>query len=405
MWRFESTHQQAESIFLDPLIEQIEVDAHLSRHAEALLQAATAQEPLIAQSLRTPQDVRYHAEGPFLRDHLRIMLMFLFALAEEKIHLIDIEEFRRLKGYEGEIQELEDLIKENISFFQVFILCHDVAKWPSITFSAEPGSKGEALGFHTPRSHHFDEMAHERLAKLGEYLALYEQFSVREFRGSPKETQAQFYFVYGIQVHYPQHARKIHAPVFEDLLSRYCMAHRLPGRDRDLLEDLISHHMEINRDFTQVRPKRIRRYVHLASKRGYDADDFVDLAQACLLLDQVVGSKRLGPHGYWHETSALINFFQSEHDYAPHVRVEKEAMRLAQEKKRQNRIFRNVGLDGVSLMDVLRMDPGPEFGRMLRRIQSAVLGQGEMPKFGKEISVEIQNRAEAFYKKMFETGE
>ena len=193
MWRFESTHAQADTIYLDQLIEQLEVDVHLSKHAEALLEAAVAQEPLIAQSLNTPQDVRYHAEGPVLSDHLRIMLIFLFALSEERIHLIDIEEFRRLKGYEGEIQELEDIIKENVSFFQVFILCHDVAKWPSLTFSAKPGSKGDALGFNTPRSHQFDEVAHERLLKASEYLALYEQFSVNEFRGSPQETQAQFY--------------------------------------------------------------------------------------------------------------------------------------------------------------------------------------------------------------------
>ena len=164
MWRVESTHTQRESEYLDQVIGKIEVDPHLFQHAEEILQAVMHQEPLIAQSLLTPQDVRYHAEGPVMRDHLRLMLMFLFALVEEKVHLIDIEEFRRLKGYEGEIQELEDLMKENVSFFQVFTLCHDVAKWTTMTFTSKPGSRGVALGFNTPRAHHFDEVAHERAA-------------------------------------------------------------------------------------------------------------------------------------------------------------------------------------------------------------------------------------------------
>jgi len=405
MWRFQSTHSQKESLSLDFAIEQIEADQHLYKHAEALLEGASHEEPLIAQSLRTPQDVRYHAEGPVVRDHLRLMLMFLFALVEEKIHLIDIEEFRRMKGYEGEIQELEDIIKEHVSFFQVYILCHDAAKWPSITFSALSGSKGESLGFNTPWSHHFDEEAHQRVKKVGEYLALYEQFQAKSFQGSPKETQSQFYLSYGIKVHYPHHARKIHTPVFSDLLSRFCTAHRLPGRDRELLEDLISHHMEFGFDFKVVRPKRIRRYTHIAAKRGYDADDFIDLAQACLFLDHIVGSVRLSAHGYWHEASALINFLQSEHDFAPHRREEKALMRELEEKKTRNQKFRETGLDGIALMDVLGMEPGPEFGLALRRIHAGILGQGEMPNFTNIIDQELEKRAGEYYKKQFDLGE
>ena len=60
-------------------------------------------------------------KGATMRDHLRLMLIFLFALVEEKVHLTDLEEFRRLKGYEGELQELEDLMKENIAFSGVHL--------------------------------------------------------------------------------------------------------------------------------------------------------------------------------------------------------------------------------------------------------------------------------------------
>lgn len=405
MWRFESTHERADSQYLDQMIAALEVDAHARGHADSLLDAVAHQEPLIAQCLKTPQDPRYHAEGPVMRDHLRLMLTFVFALVEEKVHLVDIEEFRRLKGYDGEIQELEDLIKENVSFFQVYALCHDVSKWVSVTFSSRWGSRGEQLGFNTPRAHHFDEAAHERTNKLAQYQELYRQFARSEFQGTDRQTQAQFYLHYGIDVHYPGHARKIHAPVYDALLTRLCEAHRLPARDREILEDLISHHMEFGRDFHAVRPARIARYTYLARKRGYDADDFIDLAQACLFLDHSVGSLRFSPHGSWHETDSIVNFLKSEHDFAPHRRGEKEAAREAQEKKRRNQIFREVGLDGVAMMDVLGMEAGPEFGLALRRIHAGVLGLGEMPRFGKKIDEEIERRAGEYYEKMFEKGE
>ncbi|MBI4591880.1 hypothetical protein HY733_00300 [Candidatus Uhrbacteria bacterium] len=405
MWRFESTHERQDSHYLDQVIAKIEADPHLFQHAQSVLTAVSHQEPLIAQSLLTPQDIRYHAEGSTMRDHVCLMLMFLTALVEEKVHLIDIEEFRRLKGYEGELQELEDLMKENSALFQVFTLCHDVAKWVTMTFTSKPGSRGEILGFNTPRSHHFDELAHERVAKRDAYLVLYTQFSRHDFHGTDRETQAQFYLQYGINVHYPHHARKIHAPVFEALLRRLSQAHELPDREYEMLVDLISHHMECGFDFKVPRPARIRRYTHIATKRGYDADDFIDLAQACLFLDQTVGSRRWSPHGYWHETKSFINFLRSEHDFAPHRRAEKEAVREDQEKKERNRILREVGLDGVALMDVLGMDSGPEFGLVLRRIHAGLFGQGEMPSFGKKIDTEIEQRAGEYYKKMFEQGE
>ncbi|HLD20883.1 MAG TPA: hypothetical protein VJB64_02205 [Patescibacteria group bacterium] len=405
MWRFESTHEREDSQFLDSVIAKIEVDSHLFKHAQSILDAVGHQEPLIAQSFKTPQDVRYHAEGPVMRDHVRLMLTFLFALVEEKVHLVDIEEFRRMKGYEGEIQELEDVIKENSAFFLVFTLCHDVAKWVTVTFSSKPGSRGEALGFNTPRLHHFDEAAHERANKRSQYLELYDTFSTREFTGTDRETQTQFYLQYGVNVHYPTHARKIDAPVFAALLTRLCHAHDVSDRDRSMVGDLIAQHMECEFDFKIRRPARIRRYTHLAFKRGYDADDFIDLAQGCLLLDQVVGSRRLSAQGYWHDPRSLIHFLQSEHDFAPHRRAEKEALRETREKKERNRVLRETGLDGMAMMDVLGMEPGPEFGLALRRIHTAVFGQGEMPHFGKKIDTEIERRAGEYYKKMFEKGE
>jgi hypothetical protein len=405
MWRYQSVHERSEAEYLDQAIERIEADKLLREHTDALLHGASEQEPMIAQLLDTPQDIRYHAEGPKVKDHLRLMLTALYALAEEKLHLIDIEEFRRLKGYEGEIDEVEEIIKENIGLFEVFTLLHDAAKYSTITFSAPDGSRGADLGFNSPQSHHFDEAAHERAALRLQYQNLFNEFSAKHPTASDREIQVQFSLAYGIQVHYPHHGRKIHAPMYEDLLDRFCDAHKLPSRDRDLLDDLISHHMEFNKDFGRDKPGSMGRYVHLAKKRGYDADDFIDLMQGCLLLDMVIGSKRLAPHGYWHDSTPLENCLRSEHDWAPHRRMEKAKINESKESRERNKAFQKVGLDGIALMDLLKMEAGKEFGITLRRIHAAVLGKGEMPRFGKKIDKEINVRAGEFYKQVFEKGE
>ncbi len=383
MWRFESTHEQKETEYLDAIIEKIEGDVHLRHHAQAILDGVAAQEPLVAQSLLTPQDVRYHAEGPVMLDHLTLMLMVLTAVCEGKVHLVDIEEFRRLKGYEGEIQELEDTLKEYVAFFQVFILMHDVCKWVSLSFSS---SKEGALSFET-------------------YRDRYAVFAKQHSEKSPREIQAQFYLVNRIDVHYYHHARHIHTRVYQELLERLCQAHGLSERDHEMVDDLVSHHMEFGSDFDVVRPKRIHRYIHLATKRGYDADDFIDLMQGCQFLDGVCGSKRLSTRGYWHDPSPLINCLKSESEYAPWRRVQKEKERVEAEGRARNRLLKEVGLDGVALMDVLEMEPGRAFGLALRRIHAGILGKSEMPKFSSKIDAEIEKRVAQFYQKSFKKGE
>ncbi|MBI4437518.1 hypothetical protein HY631_01055 [Candidatus Uhrbacteria bacterium] len=394
MWRFESTHQQKETEYLDHAITRIESDERLRSHAQAIIDGVAAQEPLVSESLRAPQDVRFHAEGPCVRDHLSLMLMVLKAIADERLHLIDLEELRRLKGYEGEIQELEDTFKEQFAFFVVFTLMHDVAKWVAVSFtSAKEG-----------RTFHATQNTHERFQARQAYLERYRAFALSHAELSARETQAQFYLAHRIDVHYPNHARLIHARVYEDLLDRLCQAHGLTQRERDMMDDLVSHHMEFWTDFDRIAPKKIDRYVHLATKRGYDADDFVDLLQCCLFLDGVCGSKRLAPHGAWHDPSALIQCLKSEREYAPWRSAQKTREREEAERRARNRLLKEVGLDGVALMDVLQMEPGRAFGLSLRRIHAGILGRSEMPKFGPRIDEEIEKRIAQFYQKSFKQG-
>lgn len=389
--------------FFDVWMEQISSDQKLYDQAEALLHGASTAEPLVADSLRTPQDIRFHAEGPFVRDHLRLMLMSLYSIVDGKIPLIDIEELRRMKGYEYEVEELEELLKEHAAWFTAFILCHDAAKWATVIFVSPENSRGSDLGFNQKLTYEpdVDIAARSRLRTL--YLDLYKSFSDQHPNESAREIQSLFYLTYEIDVKYPHHDRMIHAPVYHSLFDRFVTAHRLTDVHALMLEDIISNHLAFKK-FSDERKSSMLPFAHLAQVRGYDAGDFMDFIQAAIFLDFVCGSKRLSAHGYWHEISMLVNALRVEHEIDPMLRAEKIHAREEEEHKKRNRIFREVGLDGVALMDLLEMEPGAKFGRALKQIQFAVVGQAQMPAFGKQIDEEIGKRAADYYKKIFKIG-
>ena len=390
MRRYQSVHELGESELLNDVVRRIEGDEELRARADALLSGARAEEPLIDQLLMMPQDIRYHAEGPIVEDHIRLMLMGLYAVVEEKVHLIDIEEFRRLKGYEGEIDEMEELLKENVALFEVYALCHDIGKRSAVSFVGRRHSRGEQLGF--------VQGAQVR----DEYLLLFSDFAVKHPELEGPSLQRAFYLEYEIDVKYPGHARAIHAPLYVDLLDRFAAAHELTSHDRDLLDDLIAQHIAFGDAFSDRSVAGVRRFHHYAMKRGYDGDDFLDLLQCGLFLDQVIGSRRADGS---HESERLVNALVSEHDFAPHKRMEKHALREAEEERARKLAFAQVGLDGKGLLSLLRMNPGPEFGAVLVSIQDAVIGRGDMPSFDAAIDEEVQSRAAEYYNLVFEKGE
>jgi hypothetical protein len=401
MFRFATFSKQNDTEFFDVWMQRISTNKKLYDRAEAMLKAVSTAEPLVADSLKTPQDIRYHAEGPFIRDHLRLMLMSLYAIVDAEVHLSDIEELRRLKGYEHEIEELEELFKEQVSWFEAFILCHDAAKWATVIFKSPEKSRGAELGFNQKLTYEPDVDLAERARARKSYIDFYETFASQHPNESSREIQSLFYLTYEIDVKYPHHDHMIHTPVYHALFERFALAHQLTDIHTAMLEEIISHHLSFKK-FADERTSNLRPFAHIAHTRGFDSDDFFDFIQAAMFLDFVCGSKRLSAHGYWHEILMLVNAFKAEHDVDPTVRAEKIHAKEEQEHKDRNLLFKDVGLDGISLMDLLGLEPGPVFGRALKQVQSAVVGQATMPKFGKKVDEEIERRAGEFYKKAFE---
>lgn len=403
MFRQSSFSQQPDSEFFDDWMKQIIFDQKLYDRVEAVLHGAATAEPLVADSLRTPQDVRYHAEGPFMRDHLRLMLMSLYAIVKGDVRLSDIEELRRIKGYEYEVEELENLIREHAAWFEAFVLCHDAAKWATVTFVSPENSRGMDLGFDQKLIYEPDVDIAERTKLRNLYLDLYKSFSDQHPNESSRETQSLFYLTYEIDVKYPHHDRMIHAPIYHALFERFAFAHKLTDVHTAMLDDIISNHLSFKK-FSKTQTSSMIPFAHLAKVRGYDAEDFMDFIQAATFLDFVCGSIRLSAHGYWHEIEMLVNALKAEHDVDPMLRTEKIHAREEKEHRKRNRIFREVGLDGVALMDLLGMEPGEKFGRALKQIQLAVVGQAQMPSFGKKTDEEIERRAGEYYEKVFVKG-
>lgn len=394
-----AAHARKPTEFLNDAISRVEFDGALMARAGATLAAEAKLEPLIADARRTPQTPPHHGEGPFLEDHLKLMLATLYAVLDEKLHLTDIEEFARLKGYEGEVEEIEETLKENAALFEAFALCHDAAKWSLVYFDAPEGSRGRAEGFSEETwAHRHDVGSAERARFRAQYLDLYDAFVAAHPDLSRVDAQVQFHRAYGIRAHYAGHGRAVHAPAYRALLDRVAERRSLAPRDADLLETLVAHHLDPLDDFATPNPASVLRYHALAGKHGYDADDFVDLLQGCLFLDTVCGS---APH----DATVLANFLRAEHDFAPWRRAEKERVREERRKRERNAVFRAVGLDGVALMHLLKMEPGPKFGETMRRIHEAVNAGAPLPRLGKGIDQELQNRVAAYFERTFETGE
>jgi hypothetical protein len=401
MFGFFKTKSQKETEFFDILMAQVETDRNLFARAEAMLSTVSSSEPLIAETLRTPQDVRYHAEGPTARDHLRLMLMSLYAIEEGKLRLSEIEELTRMKGYEHEVEELGMFMREHASWFEAFVLVHDAVKWNTVAFASPEGSRGAKLGFNLRLTYESDVDLSARAAMRERYIDLYHWFEQIHPNESRREIQSLFYLTYNIDVKYPHHDWMIHTPVYHALFERFAFAHELTDIHTAMLEDIISRHLLFKR-FGLPEKSDLRPFAHLASMRGYDADIFFDFLQGALFLDFVCGSIRLSAHGYWHEIEMLVNTLRAEHETDPGRRVEKLHARQEQEHRRCLQMFQEVGLDGISLMYLLGVEPGQEFGKTLRRVQTALVGKAEMPSFGRKIDEEISRRAVEYYKKVFE---
>jgi len=313
-------------------LNMLERDALLVERVHTVLRDAE-QEPLIQQLFQTPQSPEYHAEGPIVKHHVRQMLLSLFGLLEGKFSLLKMEEFAGRKELRDDVVEMEQVIKENAATFEVFAILHDVGK----PFRLQKGSDG-----------------------------LY---------------------------HYHGHEKEIFRPEVQELLHRLADQYRLTAHDRAMLTEMISLHMEPLRRFSNAHePKDIDVLTRHITKRALDADDFLDLLQGGVLLDQVLGSFQHVGEKRVVQTDQLINFFIAEHAYAPWKREQRAQKHQAVQRQMEQAIFHEVGLDGDAMMKLTGMKPGKPLGALLQSLQRAAKGIEETPELPEGFQNEIRSR-------------
>lgn len=302
-----------QTLYLADALKKIERDAMLSARAEMVLNE-WEHETLFAKLYETPQTPPHHAEGPTLRSHLHRILVGLFTIVEGKLSVLEIEEFARVKGFADEFHEMEETIKEHAATFEVFALLHDVGKQFCLT---------------------------------------------RDDAG---------------RVHYIGHEKEIHRVDVRALLGRMADHYRLSDTDVDYLVPLISLHLEPMRRLQKGHdPKHLRVLDSMATKAGLDANDFIDLLQAAVFLDQVIGSVPV-------QADSLVRFFLAEAEYAPWKRAQKDAKKVEQKKQEARRVFHTVGLDGEGVMKLTGMRPSRDLGDLLKAVQAAASGEVEVDK-------------------------
>lgn len=374
MWRDWTIHQRGASEFLKEAISRIR---HLSFSLSFPLNERKDKE--WNKLLDCPQSADTHAEGALVKDHLQLMWQVFLAIVENKLHLCDIEELRRLKGLEGELDEIEEMIKEKAASFEVFILCHDLGKPQTIHFSARIGSEGQNKNLHNNHSTVWLLNENGRQKNIEHYNKEYKKFVTTSPESSAEETHASFLSAYQTIITYPGFAHAIVHPGLRKIFDQESRVRRLKTDEAEDIFHAIILQEKILKDFSLgINLAAYNYLIRYAVKYGRDVDDFLDLLLATLFLE-ICAAPHFTAHGINFDLSPVINFLLSEHEVLPGKGDERLKRQKEKFLKIEREKFRQAKLDGNDLMKLFGMKSGREFGKLLAEVQIFAKNQGGMP--------------------------
>jgi len=405
MWREWVNHKRGQSEFLEDAIKRViprSLKGAGNFSTPSLTLPQGGREDSFLRSLKgsenfCPQSADAHAEGPVVEDHLRQMFSILTAVVEGELHLCDIEELRRLKGFDGEIDEIEETIKEKAASLEVFILCHDLGKPETIHFLAREGSEGMSKKLHTPLNHAWELDNKNRAKAIELYNKEYKKFAATFLEASPEEIQTAFLSTHQVEITYPGYAHAIAGPRWREVLNQTAEKYRLSPEDTEDIFHVILLHEKVLQDFSLTSKPAV--YDHLIKytlKYGRDADDFLDLVLAAVFLE-VCASPHLTAHGINYDLSPVINFLSSEHEALPGKREIRQKKKKEKKLKIEREKFRQAELDGNDLMKLFNMKPSKEFGKLLIEVQAFAKNEKGLPE-GVPVAIreELFKRVEKF---------
>lgn len=197
MWRDWTTHKHKETKFFAEVMANIAADRLVSEQVSSVL-ARARQEGLLVQLFSRLGE-----------DHFRRMLGFLYAVVGGSVHLSEIEELRRNKIFWGEIDEVEEIMKEKAASLEVFVLTCELARLET--------ERPSVL-----------QIVRDRHRRVFENLA-------KAFRLSPEDTEDVLHLVILYERVIYEFSRGPSRPTYEYLV-KYCGRR---GRDTDDFLDLL----------------------------------------------------------------------------------------------------------------------------------------------------------------------
>lgn len=286
------------------VIREADTVRRLESEAAETIEQAVSVTPKLQETLLSPQSPDKHAEGPLLEDHLRLILVHIKALVENKIRLEELPEFARAidqlsaepaSYVRVELKRVEDIIKKQPAFFEIFGLYHDLAKPDTLGFAARDKKPVDRAQFFSL----LDEFARER----------------PELLITPARFQEEFFNTYGISLNNYRHG-EIAAETHEEIIRRASEARELLMGDQDIMLRLIELHIEPHARF--VNGPDAQGFGRLMKKfEGLQREprEVIRMLRAGALLD-VLGTKRIAADGSRESQVELaVNFMLAERAY------------------------------------------------------------------------------------------
>lgn len=170
----------------------------------------------------------------------------------------------------------------------------------------------------------------------------------------------------------------------QELLASLAEHYRLEPHDVMHLTEIIAWQRFPHRAFVASRPAGIGTLIQYANRQGLDSEMFINMLQVSTLLSSCISKN----------PSVFVNFLMSEHDYDTSRRDARMHRRQSAKKKREQEIFRDVGIDGNSIFHLLNTKPSKEAGQLIQTLQKAARGNAELPKLPNAQKSEILSRVQ-----------
>ncbi|MBU0613947.1 hypothetical protein KJ766_01520, partial [Patescibacteria group bacterium] len=305
MWETVKDSKKSRKVLLTffDWMENIVLRSNYFREAEDLFAKFSADISEIDLLSTTPQTPPWHAEGPFVSDHVKRMLATVMAVSGGT-SLLQIEEFAVRRDFLSYIETLELTIKENAATLIAFALVHDIAKAEVLSFSADSGSLGEREKFKKNKKYL------QNPASTQERL-LYDKLFRAHIASRNKEPDSlgliDFFDKYEISAHYFNHATVGASHKFDDARLAVSNGLHLTSRQGAVVKFLSRYHMDRIKTAEQFNLLIAR-----ANKAGLDGFGISDIFVAQEFLDSCCGCLHYIDAHFSIDLSVVFDFFEAE---------------------------------------------------------------------------------------------